>query len=117
LNTITKSERQRIHESALTFVRLDSEGKIIGGMTAAAKVFAEMHNISRERARRHVARAARRLRYPDYWQRPIGPPRPMEDGRKTSVYLTDALIEKAKRIGDENLSAGVRKAIERHPIP
>ena len=45
-------------------------------------------------------------------KKPIGPPRQMEDGRKISVYLTDALIEKAKELGGGNLSAGVRKALE-----
>jgi len=117
MNHVTKEERQRIHEHALTFVRLNDEGQIIGGLSSTAKAFAAKHNISRERARRHIARAARKLRHPDYQQRPIGPPRQMEDGRKISVYLPDALIEKAKRIGDENLSAGVRRALEEATIP
>lgn len=33
-------------------------------------------------------------------------------GKKLSVYLTPDQIETAKRLGDGNIAAGVRKALE-----
>lgn len=44
-------------------------------------------------------------------KRPVGAPPKMKDGRKMHVYLDAATIEIAQRLGDGNISEGIRKAV------
>lgn len=42
-----------------------------------------------------------------------GPPRQMEGGRRCNVYLGSEALAAAKRLGNGNVSAGIRAALER----
>jgi hypothetical protein len=41
-----------------------------------------------------------------------GRPRTMKDGKDIKVHLDSDTIEKASRLGNGNISAGIRKALE-----
>ncbi|WP_395406328.1 CopG family transcriptional regulator [Pseudoduganella sp. UC29_106] len=44
-------------------------------------------------------------------KRPVGAPPKMDGGHRMNVYLDDATIEAAKRLGNGNISEGIRKAV------
>ena len=62
MNKITNAERERIHGRAMEIVRLDPDGKVLDKNTTIGRLMDEF-TISRDRSIRHVAKAARRLRY------------------------------------------------------
>ena len=65
------------------------------------------------RAERAVAYAARRKRSPDYEPPTAGRPATLDDGQAVTVYLPAAMAERAAELGDGNVSAGVRIALQR----
>lgn len=46
-------------------------------------------------------------------RKPAGPKRKLVNARMINVNLTDELVEKARDIGKGNISAGIRKALEK----
>lgn len=44
-------------------------------------------------------------------KRPAHRPQEMEGGRRMNVYLDAATIEKARQLGDGNISEGIRRAL------
>ena len=110
-NTITQAERDRLVNAAKQAITLDATGEIIDGFEPAWRAFAAQHNISDQRARSYVAKAARLLRGE---RMEPGPGRPvsMEPGAPITVWLTPAHVGAAHRLGRGNISAGVRLALE-----
>lgn len=49
---------------------------------------------------------------PKEWNKPLGRPRTLTGGHSVPVYLSTAHVETASRLGDGNVSAGVRLALE-----
>ena len=45
----------------------------------------------------------------------IGPKHQLKNPMPRNLMLTEEVIDKARRIGKGNLSAGVRKAVEEYP--
>lgn len=48
-------------------------------------------------------------------EKTAGRPQIIKDGKQTSVYLDAASLDVAKKLGDGNVSAGIRKAILNQP--
>ena len=44
-------------------------------------------------------------------KRPPGRPKELSEGKRGEVYLTAELWDKAKKLGEGNRSAGIRKAL------
>lgn len=112
MNKITKAERDALIDAARRAIVLDSNGNIIGGFEPAWQAFQAEHDISDYRARAYVSHAARLLRGERARPGPGRPPR-MEPGERVTVWLTPDHIKVATRLGDGNISAGVRLALER----
>lgn len=115
-NTITQAERDRLVAAAKQAIRLDAAGEIIDGFEPAWRTFAAQHNISDHRARAYVAKAARLLRGERVNPGP-GRPVSMEPGAPITVWLTPGHIGMASQLGNGNISAGVRLALEKWPWP
>jgi len=111
MNTITKDARDRLVNLAKQAIRLDEHGEIVDGFEPAWRAFQAEHQISDQRARSYVSRAARLLRGE---RMEPGPGRPvtMDPGAPITVWLTPAHVGAAHRLGRGNISAGVRLAIE-----
>lgn len=108
----TKAERQSTLDYAMSVVQLDSDGFIMNSNDAVELVMAGCQ-VSRQRAVTVVAQAARRMRHDDTASSP-GRPATMADGETVAIYLPASMIAKARRLGDGNISAGVRRCIEAH---
>lgn len=52
-----------LNEAAIAAITISPDGEIVGGYENAWKSFADLYNVSDDRARQAVARAARRLRH------------------------------------------------------
>lgn len=109
MNRITNAERDRLVTLARQAMTLDDDGQIVGNYTQTWKVFAAEHGISDERARSYVAKAARLKR--GELVRAQGRPQIMAEGGPVTVYLSADELAMASRLGDGNVSAGVRKAL------
>lgn len=46
-------------------------------------------------------------------RKPVGAPQKMSDGRRVQVYLDADSLAIAERLGDGNVSAGIRAALKR----
>ena len=116
MNTITQAERDRLVSLAKQAITLDEQGEIVGGFEPAWQAFQAEHGISEARARSYVSRAARLLRGE---QMTPGPGRPvsMEPGAPITVWLTPGHVGMASQLGNGNISAGVRMALEKWPWP
>ena len=113
MNTITQAERNRLVALARQAITLDETGEIVGGFEPAWRAFQAEHDISDQRARSYVSRAARLLRGERMTPGP-GRPVSMEPGAPITVWLTPAHVGAAHQLGRGNISAGVRLALE-HP--
>ena len=107
--TITKTERDELIEAAKASISLTPDGEIVGGYTAAWQSFAAEHGISSYRARQYVAKAARLLRGEALT--PLG--RPGQRGVEVTIYITKQQAQIASWLGDGNVSAGVRLALDK----
>jgi hypothetical protein len=111
VNRITKTERDHLLAAAKLAVNLDDAGEIVGGFTAIWQEFMAEHNISDQRARRLVSQAARIKR--GYMVRQPGRPVSLDTAAGPfTVYLSPADVQLASIIGQGNVSAGVRLALE-----
>lgn len=111
MNTITAAERERLVNAAKAAITLDANGEIVDGFEPAWRTFAAQHNISNQRARAYVAKAARLLRGERMTPGP-GRPVSMERGAPITVWLTPDHVKIANRAGASNVSAGVRLALD-----
>lgn len=111
MNTITQAERAALVAAAKSAITLDGAGEIVGGFEPAWQAFQVEHDISEGRARAYVSRAARLLRGEEVAARP-GRPVVMGDGEPVTVYLGAAQVTRAAELGDGNVSAGVRYALD-----
>ena len=64
MNKITNAEREPIDQRARQIVRLDSNYLRVTNLRAALDQLMSEFSVSEERARRHIAKAARYLRHP-----------------------------------------------------
>lgn len=113
MNTVTKAQRAALLEAAQRITIIDpATGEIVGTLQSVSEALAAAEGVSFHRARAAVAKAARIQRHPGYEGPAIGRPVTMSDGQDVTVYLDGRQIEKARRIGGGNVSAGVRLAIE-----
>lgn len=111
MNKVTKAERDALLAAAKLAVNLDDAGEIVGGFTASWQAFMVEHNISDQRARRVVSQAARIKR--GYMVRQPGRPVSLDTAAGPfTVYLSPADVQIASQIGQGNVSAGVRLALE-----
>lgn len=110
MNTITNAERNRLVNIARQAMTIDENGEIVGGFTPTWQAFAAEHGISDARARSYVSRAARLKR--GELVRSQGRPQIMAEGGPVTVYLSSEELFVASRIGNGNISAGVRKALQ-----
>ena len=111
MNRVTKAERDALLAAAKLAVNLDDRGEIVGGFTAIWQEFMAEHGISDQRARRLVSQAARIKR--GYMVRQPGRPVSLDDAAGPfTVYLSPADVQIASQIGQGNVSAGVRLALE-----
>lgn len=111
MNTITQAERNRLVALAKQAIVLDATGEIVDGFEPAWRSFQAQHGISEDRARSYVSRAARLLRGESMTPGP-GRPVSMDAGEPVTVYLSAAHVARANEIGDGNVSAGVRYALD-----
>jgi len=111
MNNVTNTERDRLVAAAKQAITLDEHGDIAGGFEPAWRAFQAEHNISEARARSYVAKAARLLRGESMTPGP-GRPAVMDAGEPVTVYLSAAHVARANEIGDGNVSAGVRYALD-----
>ena len=111
-NHVTKHERDALRRAALDITKLDADGKIIDRAATVADLM-DWTDVSKQRAERAVAYAARRKRSPDYEPPTAGRPATLDDGQAVTVYLPAAMAERAAKLGGGNVSAGVRIALQR----
>ena len=112
-NHVTKHERDALRRAALDITKLDADGQIINRAATVADLMVWQPGVSKPRAERAVAYAARRKRSPDYEPPTAGRPATLDDGQAVTVYLPAAMAERAAELGDGNVSAGVRIALQR----
>ena len=110
-NHVTQTQRDDLRREAERFTRLDSDWRVID-FDDSARSLADTAGVSLARAKSAIAYVARRRRSPDY--EPPGPGRPavMDAGEPVTVYLSAAQVARAAELGDGNVSAGVRYAID-----
>lgn len=112
MNTVTKAQRAALLEAAQRITMIDPDtGDIVGTLQSVSEALAASEGVSFHRARAAVAKAARIQRHTDHLDKAIGRRPTMPDGQDFTVYLDGAQIEKARRIGGGNVSAGVRLAL------
>ena len=111
-NHVTKHERDALRRAALDITKLDADGRVIDHHETVM-FLVEQECVSKQRAERAVAYAARRQRSPDYEPPAAGRPATLEDGQAVTVYLPAAMAERAAELGGGNVSAGVRAALQR----
>lgn len=111
MNTTTAAERNALLAAAKQAVNLDDQGEIVGGFTAIWKAFRDEHGISDQRARGYVSKAARIKR--GYMVRQPGRPVSLDSAAGPfTVYLSPSDVQIASTIGQGNVSAGVRLALQ-----
>lgn len=78
MNRITNAERERILERAIELTDMDrASGLVLNGQQVVGKLIAEF-SISKERALHAAAKAARRMRHPNWGGKREGAGRPYE---------------------------------------
>lgn len=110
-NHVTQAERDALRRKAERFTYLDSNGHILD-FDASARALAGDTGVSLARAKSAIAYVARRRRSPDYNEPGPGRPAVMDGGEPVTVYLSASQIARAAELGDGNVSAGVRYAID-----
>ena len=90
MNRITNAEREIIHSRALEIIALDAGGMLTNAPSATEQLMVEF-NVSRQRARHHVAKAAMRTR--GEWVQQGRPTLFGERMEQTSITITAAQLD------------------------
>lgn len=79
------------------------------GLSLADLIRKEFRALQRKDAKSEYPRLKTSRRSP-------GRPKEISQGKNASVYLDDITLDMARKIGDGNLSQGIRKAVESYPM-
>lgn len=110
-NHVTQAARDDLRRKAEWYTHLDSDWRVID-FDDSACALADTAGVSLQRARAAISYVARRRRAPDYEPRGPGRPAVMQDGDAVTIYLSAAHAARAAELGNGNVSAGVRYALD-----